>query len=779
MKVTFLQAAVPLTKTFNMKEGQIEKIGHPRILDYTSHFVDVANLDDLYSALQIHASKNHCFLKGNVVRPLFNEPRAGTTNPNDPTRILLLDFDGLKGVTTIDTSLAHLNLGDVDHIVQYSSSSGVLPERGLSAHVFFILDKETSPAILKQWLTHQNLTVPILKQNLALTRTTNSLRWPLDITTCQNDKLIYIAPPILGPGVKDGFSGERIQLIKKGKATLTLPGSIPNAEANKLGTENALNEQREKAGLAKKTKITYKSEGQVEYMVNPDKAFVTGVRAERGFVYLNLNGGDSWGYYHPENNPEYIFNFKNEPNYKTSELVPEYWSEVKNEQKEIKPDASGNLYLAFRDFRTSQYYNGVFKATEGTLKIAVAKGKEQINDFLRSHGQPKVDPVPDWHVEFNPHNVKIVDVENKIVNTFQPTRFMKMPLRRVTTIPPLIRRIIMHALGNDEKVLEHFMNWLAVKVKYRTKVGTAWVWHGIQGTGKGLFMNSVLRPILGAEYVVAMGMDAVDSSFNGFMEKALILWIDESQVTEARRQQILEANLKIFITEPTISIRRMHTNAYEVNNYMDIIFASNKGDAVVISPDDRRYNVAVVQKEILEITSKEIDEGIPAELEDFYMYLMTREADKDLGRKAMKNQSKIDMSNKTRTALELCVEAYHQGNFMFFWNLQSGDIEALPSVDRTLAHKYTALLKEIVIEQPRTLSREELHTVFNFVVGGIAPATMKFTKILGHRDIEIMAVNRKGKTVRGVKTHWVIPDELRDQVLGKTASKLPTNTTQS
>lgn len=32
MKVTFLEADVPLTKTFYMKDGKIDKIGHPQIL---------------------------------------------------------------------------------------------------------------------------------------------------------------------------------------------------------------------------------------------------------------------------------------------------------------------------------------------------------------------------------------------------------------------------------------------------------------------------------------------------------------------------------------------------------------------------------------------------------------------------------------------------------------------------------------------------------------------------------------------------------------------------
>ena len=49
------------------------------------------------------------------------------------------------------------------------------------------------------------------------------------------------------------------------------------------------------------------------------------MKRARGFVYLNLSGGDSWAYFHPEDNPEYIYNFKGEPVYRTKEIAPEYY----------------------------------------------------------------------------------------------------------------------------------------------------------------------------------------------------------------------------------------------------------------------------------------------------------------------------------------------------------------------------------------------------------------------------------------------------------------------
>ena len=67
-----------------------------------------------------------------------------------------------------------------------------------------LLEDEVVPTQLKEWLLYLNLTVPILRSHIRLNKARTVLRWPLDITACQNDKLLYIAPPSL-EGLEDGF----------------------------------------------------------------------------------------------------------------------------------------------------------------------------------------------------------------------------------------------------------------------------------------------------------------------------------------------------------------------------------------------------------------------------------------------------------------------------------------------------------------------------------------------------------------------------------------------
>lgn len=766
MKINFLQASVPLTKTFTLEDGEIRKVGHPRVIEYVSHEESWASIEDLHGLLIKHADKGHCLLKGNLSRPLLNESRAGTTDANAMTHFIVLDLDGLKGVENVESFLRLVGLDGVDYIVQFSSSSGVIPSRGISAHILIRLDRGYPPALLKQWLMHLNSTVPILRKELGLTRTGNALRWVLDVTTCQNDKLIYIAPPVLGEGVVDKFVGERIALVKKQNRTFTLPTNLPSPEAIKVAANAALAQLREQSGLPKRTAVTFKREGPVEFMSKPDQAIVTGVKHDRGFVYLNLNGGDSWGYYHSENNPKFIHNFKGEPVFKTSELLPDYWGEVRDAVNDVRVDSSGTVFLAFRDFRTSTYWNGTWTPDENALTLAPAKTKDQLKDFLIQHRQPVGDYIPDWQIHFDPQTATIVDLEARTVNTFEPTEFMGLKPVAKYSIPPIMHKTILHALGGDEECLEHFLNGLACIFRYREKNGTAWVMHGNQGTGKGALLNKILRPLFGSTVVYSRTRD-LDSTFNGQMEKALILWVDEAEVALQRGASLITADLKGYITEPSISIRRMHMMQYEARSYMNVILASNKGEIITIDPSDRRFNVAPFQPNKLELTTEEYEEGLASELPRFAEYLTSRPADKEIARTALNNQAKQKMINIGMSSTEVVSKALLEGDFKFLWEQRlTGQIPAGNASRSMLSEQYSKLLREIAEGKKPYLTREEVMIVYQHSVGMKDESVYKFVSTVKHKGIEFEATKVDGKSMRVFKVDWKMDEELKKEILG-------------
>lgn len=752
MKVYFLEADVPLTKTFNMTDGKLVKIGHPQILNYTSHAEEVITIEDLHAAIVKHAALGHCMLKGPLNRPLVKESRSGSTNTNDPSEILCYDMDGLKGFNNVDDALKQLNAANVDHIIQYSSSMGVTPDKGVSCHVFALATATNMAPAMKQWLIAENLRIPQFRQDIALTRTNNALRWPLDITTCQNDKLIYIADPILGKGVVDKFKGTRIKLVKRKLRKFEMP-TTTSAEANKVAQQTLLNELRKKAGLEPRKTTIMKYAGPVEYMVNPDQATVTGIKTERGFVYLNLNGGDSWAYYHREGNPEFIYNFKGDPIYKTSELLPDYWRSVR--PKPTARDDADIQYLAFRDFNTAVYYNGTWDPNDEILDVKPARSETQLKSFLKQYGQPVGEFVPDWRTRFDPNSDEIINTEKQTINWFTPTKYMLMEPDKKARIPATMRKVMFHALGNDQECFDHMINWLACLLQHRKKLGTSWVMNGIQGTGKGLFLNKILKPLF--RYVAVKRTRELDTQFNGWAEKSLILWVDEAEIAVHNSSNEIEGDLKNYIVEPTISIRNMYMTSYDVDSYLNILLASNKGEIIHIDPSDRRFNVAPFQPNKIELTEDEIDVSLPAELDEMAQFLLAYDADLVQARTALNNEAKQLQMHMSESSIDGICRAILAGNFKMLADEKPDDHLATGNTSRDItAGAYIRLMNEIEAGKKPVLLRGDLFTILDWTCGGVPAASYKLASYLKHYGIHLRNVTHAGKSLRGVKVEWKI-----------------------
>lgn len=503
MKVTFLEASVPLTKSYTkLLDGTIEKSSYPNVWEVSSHAEDVADLKAFEAVINKHAALGHCLLKGNVMRQLTTESRKDSTDRNATTEFLCLDIDGIEPTftstvqrtnpvtgeledhqltinVTVDTIMEALGLKDVSYIVQWSGSMGI-GGNTLRCHVFIMLTKAVSAPLIKQWLIQKNHEVAILREHHALTKTGNSLTWGLDITACQSDKLIYIAPPNL-KGIKNPLGRTpRISLISKKEATYDLCGKINSTDQNRVLTDARVLELRDRDGLPKR-KLTYRHVGGHEVLAKPGECIATEMKTDRGFVYFNLNGGDSWAYFHPENNPDYIFNFKGEPVYLTKELLPAYWETLSHQAYRVA--SNGLTYLAFLDKATSTYYRGTYDQIDDILNIYPAKNESMVRQFADANGLRLGPNIPEWTMEFNPQNSVRVDFANQVLNTFERTEYMKatLPLKKVNKCPPKIFSIIQHILCNDTEAIEHFMNWLAVLAQNLDRTRTAWVFQGTQG----------------------------------------------------------------------------------------------------------------------------------------------------------------------------------------------------------------------------------------------------------------------------------------------------------
>lgn len=756
MDVFFLSADKPIVKSYELgPQNELIKHSYPFVYEVTSHEEHPKSLQDLAALMQKYAKLGRCMVKGKLQRSLVKESRKGSTDSEEKTDWICLDLDGIEGYQTVDLFLEAIGCGDTEYVVQWSSSMGIENKAGFRCHIFMRLDQPAHPQLLKYWL--QDLNLRVLDSQLELTKTGNSLRWPLDVTTCQNDKLLYIAPPHLGPGIKDPFPGnKRISYVKKKRQLLTLPYPIPTRDALRDRIDKKVQELRVINNLPKRKSSKYKFSGAVEYMVNPDSATITEMKTERGFVYFNLNGGDSWAYYHPEDNPNFIFNFKGEPTYKTEDLLPEYWARLQQNAATYQPNSQGLIYFAFRDFKTSNYFNGFYDTNNDKLELAMAKSESQLRQFMKQHGQSLGDFIPDWNLVWDPHSPNVVDPTKNELNTFQPSQyFLIQRLPHVTRVPPTIYKVIDHVLGHDPATIDHFLNWLACVVQFQNRTGTAWVWQGTQGTGKGVLFHQIITPLLGEVNVVSKRMEELESEFTGYMENKFIVFIDEIEAGKSLYHSKVTAKLKNLIVEPTISIRRMYTPAYMAPNYASMIFASNKPASVEIAPDDRRFNVGPYQSTPIQLTATEVDVDIPAELTDFYAFLKQYKADPDRARKPLISAARSTLIDISRTAIDTVSDALLSGNLEFFWeHLSTAKGQGLNPIQNMKYTPFRELVVDLVNTQDPKLTRDDLYTIMEWCVGGMPQSPHKFTALLKHHRIHLTQIWKNNRNVRGIDVNW-------------------------
>lgn len=788
MIVSFLEAEFPLTKKYT----QSEKIPYPHASTFTSYEYDLKNLADLTNCITHHSKLGHCLLKGRLDKPLNKESRAGHTNGSDLTQWLCLDLDSLNSVPSVDAFMNTLGMGDISYVLQWSASYGIHGNFAMRCHVFVMLTKDTPPALIKLFLKQANLTH--FQSDLRLAKGGKALIWGLDITTCQNDKLLFIAEPECDPPSINKFTGQRIQLVVKAQDTfdfssiqIATPEEITKLELDaldKLRTANNLPSMKTKDYKLKSTYLGYnaKSGEKVDYMPSPAQCIVTEIKSERGFTYLNLNGGDSWGYFHPDDNPKFIHNFKGEPLYLTSELVPDYWTDIQKQEsikrakakKQAAQSNHGKVFLAFQEKNSAGYYGAIYDPSTDKIDLYAVRSEKQLNNFLVHHGQEERDFFPIWELIYNPQ-VPTVDTVKLRINTYTASKYKlwaKNQARLSKPKPtPTIDRLISHVLGNNQETVDHFKNWLAFCFQTMSMSGTGWILHGIQGTGKGALVNYIITPLFGASNVVISGTHIIEEQYNAYLENKIIVFIDEVQIPESKKAKSVMEKIKATMVSPYIQIRKMFSNPYMMENRSNWIFASNMNDPLIVDKGERRFNVGNRQETSIILTTQDFDQ-IENELQDFANYLETYKVDEVKARKPLVNEAKQTLIANSRSTTDEIADALREGDFRRFWEWLPDEAEILalnqgaiidPKRD-AFTTGYIELLVDVLMERGRHIYISEARIIFAYCTGKHRPSDkVMFEKSMAHKRMVRKSVKIKEKPVKGYYINWKITDEDFDE----------------
>ena len=128
---------------------------------------------------------------------------------------------------------------------------------------------------------------------------------------------------------------------------------------------------------------------------------------------------------------------------------------------------------------------------------------------------------------------------------------------------------------------------LAYKTQHPTyKIPLAIMLIGEQGSGKSVWAG--LSRLAFGEYGASRNGKDVAQDWNGFLEKGLLVTIDD---VHTRQMRANIETLRTWISEPKIERHEKYLKNREVSNYALLIFTSNYRDAGAFAHDDRRFLV--------------------------------------------------------------------------------------------------------------------------------------------------------------------------------------------
>ena len=795
MKITFLKAKYPLVKEISQQGTK----PYPLVKKFTSIEYEIAKsqngLKELFDYLQTAAAEGACLHKGPLKQPLKNESRAFVADRLAPADLLVIDIDGLnlpiKKVTNVkdisEKIIAQLPeyFQDVSYIAQASASLG-LKQNKVSLHLFFILKQSVNPKTLKEWIKMLNYETDIFSDQLSLSANGQSLSYILDPSVADNSKLIYIAPPKF-IDVKDPIEGDRFVLIKRGQSTLDLSSYHHNPErVHNLGIQIKDN-LRKKQNLPKKTgKVTTLSvagEAQ-DVLQNPDKMTIEISRVAEPYVNCNVNGGDSGAYYFVLDNPHYMYNFKGEPIWEIQKADPDFYKSIFEIFADKINDKGRMLPVVLRDFHTDTYYNGIFN--DATQQFSdeyplTPTNKNSLEDFMRTHNRTLPDFIPDARVVFDPSSDKGIELEEPpyFVNLYRRTPYMlqakdtqqleygtAIKLKKLTSN---IYTLISHVLGDGVTEFEHFINWLAYIYQNKRKTMTAWIFTGVPGTGKGLLIHKVLKPLFGEAQVPMRSLENIEEQFNLYMRTALFLVVDEFRMADSGNIGKMADKLKHQVTEPTLTIRAMRTNQVELPSFCNFIFLTNRGDAVKIEDGDRRYNVGPRQEIKIDIAHpnliNNIDE-ISKELFTFAGVLKSFKVDNKMAHTTLENEAKSQMKEISMSVLEEFAFAIRQKKLDYFVDILEIPLtNAFDAGPISTAQRY---VKDWVAKlgQEVCLPMSQLKLAYDVLTDSRNKLSQRdFAKAMARLNITTSVKRIKDKTIRGVVLTWKLDNNTREEII--------------
>lgn len=765
LKSTFLtpMGGMRLAKTFRAN-GEVE--AYPNAKSLTSHErlypITVEGMRQREKDMREFALKGGCLLRGNLIRQITDESRGGLTDSAAPNQTLMLDFDKItyngshfkktvkKGkldvevvrveqediIKAAETMIEFIGLPkDVSYFVHASNSMGMMLDK-MSIHIEFVLSQALATTRQKEWIELQAVTRSEISKCLGLSKNKMTLTWPLDPSVAHNSKLIYIGNPTFELKDMNPVACERVFFVEKKKLLLdhNKIALVNGTQLEKL-KEEMLTNLRVKEGLSKITPkaVTVRIHGETMRVFKNAERMSLDIAYEKGdFVYCNINGGDSHAYYFLKRDPTLMLNFKGEPAFRIKDANPEFHAQVCDIYREdIAKNEVGQRFLRRRSGEDGAIYGLILEEGTGELQTYESLTEKAAEDWCAQNEILMPDNIPFATIGFDPteqtgRQMKFINgVHGEFINSYQ----IPETVRRAKTVDFIMSRddcmdylrencpatttLLLHVMAEDEVMMKHFVNWLACAAKYRTKNRTTFLFQGVQGTGKGIMYEEIIKPLMGAKYCAALTIQQLEEQFNGYIDEKLMILVDEFRHGDAQASKFLENKIKMYVSETDMAIRAMRTDVQIMRTYFNMIFFSNNYDAIRIPEGDRRLNVSPRQEMPLrmifpgspEQQIEEIGKMVEAIREEspiFVGAMLQMKADRHIAATVIENEAKATMQSASRTKGEDFHAAITSGNISYFF--EAATASSIPEQRQALMAGLKGLMQAYDMQLVRNAS---------------------------------------------------------------------------